>query len=120
VVAFAFGSADQENGVGIRDEHDRHGRERPAGLVGPQRGPRGEPFEQEVQATQWIGPQTPPQHPPGGGDSQAGAAEAARAVTGGAGMESCRSTFAPSQEGQRTVVSLRTSSSKEVPQRWQE
>jgi hypothetical protein len=41
-------------------------------------------------------------------------------VTGGAGMESCRSTFAPSQEGQRTVVSLRTSSSKEVPQRWQE
>jgi hypothetical protein len=41
-------------------------------------------------------------------------------MTGGAGMESCRSTLAPSQEGQRTRVSLRTSSSKEVPQRWQE
>jgi hypothetical protein len=35
-------------------------------------------------------------------------------------MESRRSTFVPSQEGQRTLVSLRTSSSNKVPQLWQE
>jgi hypothetical protein len=120
MVALALGPADEQDGVGIRSEHDGHRRERPAGLVGPDGSARGEPFEQELQATQWSGPQTPPQHPPGGGDSQTGTEDATRAVTAGAGMESRRSTFVPSQEGQRTLVSLRTSSSNKVPQLWQE
>jgi hypothetical protein len=113
-IAGALGTPDQQDGVRVRTEDDRH------------RGPNqwivtlvreglsgGEAAAEEGEAAgQWLWVWQPPpqQPPPGGGPSRLRSA-GFPPVAGGAVRDMSRSRFRPSHSGQVTVVSDRTSRS---------
>lgn len=116
-----LGPADEEDGVGIRGENQRHCR--PASLrvpsldrraPGKALGDTGEGRRERVG--QWLCEwQDPPQQPPAGGPSLLKSA-GFPAVAGRAGTDIRRSTFRSLHRGQATVVPFRTRRSKSEPQ----
>ena len=116
-VVFPLGAANEQNAVGVGGEDDGDGGAGPVRIALEARRPRGEPGRELGNPAQWSGPwQAPPQQPSPGGGPRRLQSEGFPEVTAGAGTERRRSTAPDPQPGQLTMVSLRTSSSKALPQ----
>jgi len=123
-IARTLGPADEEEGVWLRGQDQCDGRPpalRVQGLDGrtPGKAPRQSGEGRGERLGQWPCEwQDPPQQPPGGGPSLLKSV-CFPAVAGRAGSDIRRSTLRSLHSGQLTVVPLRTSRSKSVPQEGQ-